>query len=362
MKRKGFSLVEVVISIALIVILIGMTYSAITISMTQTNTNELERLALHEIQNLQDVFRCDDLEGAVNLYLRETSELDSEFHAMFYGEPESIFSSSRPEYHVRSLILYYNKSGGIIGFRSIADKAGSEVPQTLLAGQTESEAFTVTITAKVGGENTNFATSGAVFNFEYNINGNRTVYTGAETDLPEANKEELTSLAKTEIESLKKDVFSNDNRGLNPLSKALDAWYNGKTSSDGLISLSYGVVEASAPHSFKMFCVTELTLYYDGSGNLTGIETLAVRRYGSNPQPEDPETDRMGVNQPTGWALAITITVDKGQLFIDNDANFHFTATITGGETVYEDTKSSESTEPTEPTEPTESSSTNENG
>lgn len=299
MKRKGFSLVEVVISIALIVILIGMTYSAITISMTQTNTNELERLALHEIENLRDVFRNkgEYLDEAVNLYLTQTAvtELNGSF---FTNYTLSSTSSSFSGPFVTALILYYDKSGGLVGFLTIADsyrsssgESGTETPNYSIpsttyeatvpesppvgssVGQTEDEAFTVTITV---GADRNFADEDADFYFKAEITGGKTVYD--DSVLTEEEQTTLKGLANNEITALQNICSNNSNtdQGI-ALEKALNEHFK-KTSSAEKIFISYGIVETIDSSSMKLFYVNKLTLYYDDSGELLGFTTLAERR------------------------------------------------------------------------------------
>ena len=102
MKKKGFTLVEVVVSILLVVMLIGMTYGAITVSLRYSSKYDLQRDALHEIQNLRTLLRTDNIPAALNLYIGCDGR-DSG-HQTITNETTG------------SVILYYSREGTLLGW------------------------------------------------------------------------------------------------------------------------------------------------------------------------------------------------------------------------------------------------------
>ncbi len=112
MKKKGFTLVEVVVSILLVVMLIGMTYGAITVSLRYSSKYDLQRDALHEIQNLRTLLRADNIPAALNLYIGcDDRDLG---HQPIADETTG------------SVILYYSREGTLLGW----DDGKDPVPET----------------------------------------------------------------------------------------------------------------------------------------------------------------------------------------------------------------------------------------
>lgn len=100
MKKKGFTLVEVVVSILLVVMLIGMTYGAITVSLRYSSKYDLQRDALHEIQNLRTLLRTDNIPAALNLYIGCDDRAPG--HQTITDET--------------TVILYYSREGTLLGW------------------------------------------------------------------------------------------------------------------------------------------------------------------------------------------------------------------------------------------------------
>lgn len=101
MKKKGFTLVEVVVSILLVVMLIGMTYGAITVSLRYSSKYDLQRDALHEIQNLRTLLRTDNIPAALNLYIGCDGRDP--------GHQTITVAASK-------IILYYGREGTLLGW------------------------------------------------------------------------------------------------------------------------------------------------------------------------------------------------------------------------------------------------------
>lgn len=102
MKKKGFTLVEVVVSILLVVMLIGMTYGAITVSLRYSSKYDLQRDALHEIQNLRTLLRTDNIPAALNLYIG--------------CDGRDPGHQTIPDETTGSVILYYSREGTLLGW------------------------------------------------------------------------------------------------------------------------------------------------------------------------------------------------------------------------------------------------------
>lgn len=162
MKRRGFSLVEVVISLVLISLLIGMTYSAITVSVTNTTNAELERLALHEVQNLETLMRADNVPAALNLYINcdtssadadnnEIAEVNDENHRMIFEKDLPTTQTGDGAYSNR-LIFFYDRYGALLGWRA--------------TGAIDGAAFTITI----------YSTSGTNLVYKAETTGGKTLY------------------------------------------------------------------------------------------------------------------------------------------------------------------------------------------
>lgn len=132
MKRRGFSLVEVVISIVLISLLIGMTYSAITVSVTNTTNAELERLALHEVQNLEALMRADDVPAALNLYI----DIGRDTLSPKIEEKDLPTTKTGDGAYSNKLIFFYDRYGTLLGRNG--------------TGAIEGAAFTITISSTSG--------------------------------------------------------------------------------------------------------------------------------------------------------------------------------------------------------------------
>lgn len=111
MKKKGFTLVEVVVSILLVVMLIGMTYGAITVSLRYSSKYDLQRDALHEIQNLRTLLRTDNIPAALNLYIGCDSRDPG--HQTITGAASKI-------------ILYYGREGTLLGWDDGAPPSDSD--------------------------------------------------------------------------------------------------------------------------------------------------------------------------------------------------------------------------------------------
>lgn len=111
MKKKGFTLVEVVVSILLVVMLIGMTYGAITVSLRYSSKYDLQRDALHEIQNLRTLLRADNIPAALNLYIGCDGRDP--------GHQTIPVAASK-------IILYYGREGTLLGWDDGAPPSDSD--------------------------------------------------------------------------------------------------------------------------------------------------------------------------------------------------------------------------------------------
>lgn len=111
MKKKGFTLVEVVVSILLVVMLIGMTYGAITVSLRYSSKYDLQRDALHEIQNLRTLLRTDNIPAALNLYIGCDGR-DPGHQTIPVAASE--------------IILYYGREGTLLGWDDGAPPSDSD--------------------------------------------------------------------------------------------------------------------------------------------------------------------------------------------------------------------------------------------
>lgn len=112
MKKKGFTLVEVVISILLVVMLIGMTYGAITVSLRYSSKYDLQRDALHEIQNLRTLLRADNIPAALNLYIG--------------CDGRDPGHQTIPPDAASKIILYYGREGTLLGWDDGAPPSDSD--------------------------------------------------------------------------------------------------------------------------------------------------------------------------------------------------------------------------------------------
>lgn len=112
MKKKGFTLVEVVISILLVVMLIGMTYGAITVSLRYSSKYDLQRDALHEIQNLRTLLRADNIPAALNLYIG--------------CDGRDPGHQTIPPDAASEIILYYGREGTLLGWDDGAPPSDSD--------------------------------------------------------------------------------------------------------------------------------------------------------------------------------------------------------------------------------------------
>lgn len=112
MKKKGFTLVEVVVSILLVVMLIGMTYGAITVSLRYSSKYDLQRDALHEIQNLRTLLRADNIPAALNLYIG--------------CDGRDPGHQTIPPDAASNIILYYGREGTLLGWDDGAPPSDSD--------------------------------------------------------------------------------------------------------------------------------------------------------------------------------------------------------------------------------------------
>ncbi len=140
MKKKGFTLVEVVVSILLVVMLIGMTYGAITVSLRYSSKYDLQRDALHEIQNLRTLLRANNIPAALNLYIGCDGR-DPGHQTIDANTAENV-------------ILYYSREGTLLGWDDGATPSDSdgnegknedETPETPYVPLSERAAWKITL-------------------------------------------------------------------------------------------------------------------------------------------------------------------------------------------------------------------------
>ncbi len=114
-RRKGFTLVEVAVSLVLVGLVIVSVYVTIASTTRNATKNKIHNFAVHEIENIVDCFAVPEgYTGDANLTVSAALGL------LYKEKPVSITDST-------AFVLYFNVNGDLIGSHGLPE-IESEIP------------------------------------------------------------------------------------------------------------------------------------------------------------------------------------------------------------------------------------------